>query len=99
MTIIITDLDDQIPWVQLPVPPGFVPPSVRQLLAKGFTSDSTFFVCDGKPFDVWIDMDCAYDYSAYPVREVHPFYPVFNGMKITEPQFRTLVKAMHCIAD
>jgi hypothetical protein len=34
---------------------------------------------------------------ARPIREVHRFYPMLHGRKITELQFRTLVKAMHCI--
>jgi hypothetical protein len=42
-------------------------------------------------------MDYALDWSAYPIREVHPFYPILNGKKITEIQFRTLVRTMHCI--
>src|ERR1700733_1139497 len=94
ITIIV---DDDIPWVQLPVPPGFIPPTIRKLLARSFDDDVDFYVCEGKPFEVWADLDCAYDWSAYPVREVDPFHPVLNGMEITELQFRTLVKAMHCI--
>ena len=97
MTTIVTDLDDEIPYVQLPVPPGFKPPTIRELLKRGFDDESSFWVADGKPFDVWMDFDCAYDWSVCPVREVHPFYPVFNGQQITEREFRTLVKAMHCV--
>jgi hypothetical protein len=98
MTIIVTDLDDEIPYVQLPVPPGFKPPTIRELLKQEFDSVSSFWVADGVPFEVWMDLDCAYDWSVYPVREVHPFYPVTKGMRISEREFRSLVKAMHCIA-
>jgi hypothetical protein len=95
MTTII--VDDEVHWDQPPVPPGFVPPTIRQSLAEGFDDEAEFFVCEGKPFVVWPMMDYALDWSAYPIREVHPFYPILNGKKITEIQFRTLVRTMHCI--
>jgi hypothetical protein len=44
MTTII--VDDEVHWDQPPVPPGFVPPTIRQ-------TEAEFFVCEGKPFVVW----------------------------------------------
>jgi hypothetical protein len=88
---------DDIEWVRFPAPPDFVPPTIRQLLARGFDEGAKFYVCDGRPFVVWPMLDWALDWSVHPVREVHPFYPVLNGKKITEREFRTLVSAMHCV--
>ena len=39
--------------------------------------------------------DYAQNWSTEPVREAHPFHPVFNGTKMTEADFRALVKAKH----
>jgi hypothetical protein len=60
------------------------PDPVRNVLTNRREDDVEFYVCDCKPFEAWSDLDCTYDGSAYAVREVRPFYPVFNGIKITD---------------
>jgi hypothetical protein len=96
MTTII--VDDEVQWTQLPPIPGFVPPTIRQLLAGPLDPRADCYVCEGKPMMLWAEMDYAEDWSTYPIREVHPFHPVLHGKQISEAEFRTLVKAMHCIS-
>jgi hypothetical protein len=94
MTTIVTD--DEL-GTRLPPPPGFVPPTIRERLAKGFEPEASFYVCEGRPHVVWGSWDYAENWSAYPIREVHPYHPVFHGEEIPEAAFCKLVKAMHCI--
>jgi hypothetical protein len=44
-------------------------------------------------------MDYAEDWSAHPIRELHPFIPLKYGKEITEEEFRTMVKAMHRLGE
>jgi hypothetical protein len=74
---------------------NFVRPTIRERLERGFGPEAGFYVAEGNPIAIWPDWDYAEDWSAYPIREVHPFHPVLHGKKITEAEFRTLVKAMH----
>jgi hypothetical protein len=74
---------------------NFVRPTIRESLERGFGLEAEFYVAEGSPIAVWPDWDYAENWSAYPIREVHPFHPVLHGKKITEAEFRTLVKAMH----
>jgi hypothetical protein len=85
------------PGTRLPPPPGFVPPTIRQLLQGGFAPEASFHVLEGRPCVVWGDWDHAEDWSRHPIREVHPFAPLLSGSEVTEAQFRTLVRAMHAI--
>jgi hypothetical protein len=65
------------------------------MLAEGFTSEAEFFLCDGEPYVVFTMSDFAQNWSTEPVREAHPFYPAIHGTKMTEADFRALVKAKH----
>jgi hypothetical protein len=96
MTTIIVD-DEDVQWTWTPRDPNFVPPTIRESLERGFEPEARFYVAEGNPIAVWPDWDYAEDWSAYPIREVHPFYPILHGKKITEDEFRTLVKATHCV--
>ena len=97
MTTIIDD--DDVHWTWTPRDPNFVPPTIRESLAEKFSPDAEFYVADGQPFVVFPDLDYAEDWSAYPIREVHPFYPVLSGQKIPEAEFRSVVRTMHAIGD
>jgi hypothetical protein len=90
-------VDDDVPWSWTPEDPNFVPPTIRKLLSEEFSPEADFYVCDGRPYVVYPQWDYATDWSEYPIREVHPFHPVLNGKKITQAEFRTLVKAAHWI--
>ena len=65
------------------------------MLAEEFSPEADFYVCRGELYVVYPDWDYATDWSAYPIREVHPFYPVLNGERISEAEFRSLVQAKH----
>jgi|ERR1700687_4699788 len=100
MTIIMVDDDDddvRASWT--PRDSKVVPPTIRQSLAEEFSSEADFYVCDGQPHVVFPMWDYAEDWSAYPIREVHPFHPMLHGKKVTEVEFRSLVRAMYAIAD
>jgi hypothetical protein len=98
MTTIIVD-DEDVQWTWTPRDPNFVPPTIRQLLAEEFSPEADFYVCDGQPYVVYPMWDYATDWSGYPIREIHPFYPVLHGKKITEAEFRSLVRATQAIGD
>jgi hypothetical protein len=91
-TIIV---DDEISGSWTPKDPDFVQPTIQAQLAKAFDPEADFYVCNGQPYIVYPQWDYATDWSKYPISEVHPFYPLLNGTKITEAEFRTLVKATH----
>ena len=74
-------------------------PTIREQLAKPFEAEAEFIVHQGRPFVVWAEWDYAEDWSRYPVREVHPFEPYFKGQKVTETEWRALVKAMHAVGS
>ena len=95
MTIIFDD--DEIHWSWTARDPKFVPRTICQLLAEEFSPDAEFYLCDGQPCVVYPDIDYATDWSAYPIREVHPFCPVLHGHKISEAEFRGVVQAKHAI--
>lgn len=95
MAVIISDPE---PGFRLPPPADFVQPSIRQQLSKPFTDDACFYVLNGRPCVVYPDCDYAEDWSAYPVREIHPLGPIIDGQEVTETEFRQLVRAMHAIA-
>ena len=92
-----TILVDEEPGTRLPPPPGFIPPTIRKLLDKGFEGEADFYLLDGRPCAVFPMLDYATDWSRYPIRELHPFVPIIDGREITEAEFRALVKAMHAI--
>ena len=96
MTLIV---DDVIQWSWTARDPKFVPPTIRESLAEDFGPDAQFYVCDGLPFVVYPDLDYATDWSQFPIREVHPFYPVLNGQKVSETEFRNLVREKHGIRE
>ena len=95
MADIIAD-DGEVHWSWTPKDPNFVPPTIRQNLAEAFDPEADYFVVEGHPVMLFGMMDYAEDWSTDPIHEVHPF-TTFRGKKITEAEFRTLVKAMHCI--
>jgi hypothetical protein len=93
MPVIISD-DPR--WVEsYPLTPGVTSPSIEERLAKGFTDEATFYMCDGQPYVVWAQWDYAENWVAYPIREAHPFHPVLNGTKIDEAEFRSSIKTRH----
>jgi hypothetical protein len=96
MTTIIVD-DDDVHWSWTPRDPKFIPPTIRELLAEEFSPEADFYVCDEQLYVVYPNLDYATDWSAYPIREVHPFYPVLHGHKISEAEFRGVVQAKHAI--
>ena len=95
MTTII--IDDDVPYSWTPRDPNFIPPPKSEMLAEDFGPDAQFYLCDGQPFVVYPDLDYATDWSTHPVREVHPFYPVLHGQKVSEAEFCILVRAKHGI--
>lgn len=99
MTTIVTDPDDEDLWIQLPVPPGWVPPSIRESLARESEVEATYYVCDGIPIKLLAELDLASDFSTHPIKEVHPFYPLFNGKRITKGEFEARVKAIHGLIE
>jgi hypothetical protein len=88
-------VDDEDGGSWTPKDPNFVQPTIQALLAKAFDPEADFYICDGQPYLVYPQWDYAQAWSKYPMREVHPFYPVTKGTKITEAEIRTLVKATH----
>lgn len=96
MTTIVVDEDGGcMMGTMLPPPPGFVPPTIAQTLERGFEDQTCFYICNGRPMAVWPQWDYAEDWSAYPIREVHPFHPIIHGEEITEQEFREAVKEIH----
>ena len=96
MTTLMVDVDDGcMMGTMLPPPPGFVQRPIAESLEDGFDGQAIFFVLNGKPIALFDMMDYAEDWSAYPIRELHPFIPVIHGKEITEDEFRTMVKAIH----
>ena len=93
---IFVDSDD-VRWSWTPRDPKFISPTIRELLAEDFGPEAEFYLCNRQPFVVYPDLDYATDWSAYPVREVHPFYPILHGQKVSEAEFRKLVQAKHAI--
>ncbi len=91
MQTIIVDEDDPV-WERVP---GWVQPTIPEMLAEGFREEAEFYLCDGEPYVVFTMSDYAQNWSTEPVQEVHPFYPCLHGTKMTEGEFRTLVKAKH----
>jgi hypothetical protein len=51
----------------------------------------------GRPYAGWCDLDLIIDFGCAPPHETHPFIPCWKSKKDSEAEFRTLVKAMHCI--
>lgn len=93
MTTIMVDDEDGGSWTQ--EDPNFVQPTIQAQLEKAYDPEADFYICDGQPYLVYPQQDYAEDWSKYPTSEVHPFYPVTKGRKITEAEFRTLVKVTH----
>jgi hypothetical protein len=77
--------------------PGFVRPTMRESLAKGFTSEAEFFEVDGLPFVVWPEWDYAENWSTDTITESHPFHPILHGRKISETEFRQMLRTRHGI--
>ena len=94
-----TFIADPEPGIRLPPPPGFVQRTVRERLAEAFDPEGEYFVYEGRPYIVFGMWDYAEDWSAYPIREVHPFAPHWRGTKVTEAEFRAVVRAMHAIGE
>ena len=46
---------------------------------------------------LWPNWDYSEDWSVHPIGEVHPFHPIIHGKETTEEEFRTMVRAMHCL--
>jgi hypothetical protein len=89
---------DTEPGTNLPPPGGFKQPSIREQLDEPFHTGGEYFVFEGRPYLVFVNWDYAEDWSQYPVREAHPYAPQSQGTKISEAEFRSLVKAMHAIS-
>jgi hypothetical protein len=92
-----TVIIDEKPGIRLPRPAGFVPPTIRKLLDDGFPAETDSYLLEGRPCEVLASADYTSDWSPHPVREIHPFLPIIDGLRITEVEFRVLVKAMHGI--
>lgn len=97
-TIVVDDDGGCMMGTLLPPPPGFVPPTTAQSLADGFDAQTVFYVCGGRPMALWPNWDYSEDWSVHPIGEVHPFHPIIHGKEITEEEFRTMVRAMHCLS-
>ena len=99
MTTLMTDPDDGcMMGTVLPPPPGFIPPTIAESLARGFDDETSFWVCDGKPIALWEMWDYAENWSKHPIDEIHPFIPVIYGKEIAEAEFKALVKALHSLS-
>jgi hypothetical protein len=94
-TIII----EEEPGTQLPPPPGFVQPSIREQLKDQFPSEASFHVYEGQPYVVFGMWDYAENWSRYPVKSCHPYAPHWYGTEVTEAQFRQLVRALHAVGS
>ena len=96
MTMLMVDENDGcMMGTTLPPPPGWVPPTIAESLAHGFDGQADFFVLHGRPIALFAMMDYAEDWSAHPIREIHPFIPVIYGKEITEAEFLAMVKEIH----
>ncbi len=94
-TLMIDENDGCMMGTMLPPPPRFVPPTIAESFEHGFDGQACFYVLNGRPIALFDMMDYAEDWSAYPIREIHPFTPVLYGTEITEDEFRGMVKAIH----
>ena len=68
----------------------------RELLAKGFPG-GVFWIKHGVPYVVFPDWDYAERWGAGPVREVHPYWPVLGGARISDTEFRAKVREIRGI--
>jgi hypothetical protein len=93
MTTII--VDDDFPGSWTPKDENFVQPTIQAQLAEKFSPEADFYSREGQPYVVYPQWDYAEDWSAYPIREIHPLAVVLGGTKIAEAEFRTLVKTIH----
>jgi hypothetical protein len=73
--------------------------SISEHLARGFDPDEEFYILDGRPYAGWCDLDLIYNFGCDPPREAHPFMPCWNGEKVSEAEFRAIVKSLHNIDD
>jgi hypothetical protein len=78
-------------------PPGFVRPTISESLARDLVDEAAnYYIVDGRPIVVWLDQDLAFDYSANPIIEVHPFV-VFNeqAREVDRVEFELKVRELH----
>jgi hypothetical protein len=73
--------------------------SIRDHLARGFDADEEYFIYEGRPHAGWPELDLIYNFGCDPPREAHPFLPVWRGQKVTETEFRRVVRAVHGIDE
>jgi hypothetical protein len=97
MNLLMIDPDDKgvMTGTMLPPPPGWVPPTIEESLARGFEKGAEFYSVNGKPVVMWPYWDYAEDWSVHPKKEMHPFIPVMQGQEITENEFRAMVNERH----
>ena len=74
MSIFVDEDGGCMMGTRLPPPPGFVPPTIAKSLEEEFGEEVYFYDLNGRPVALFGLMDYAEDWSAYPIREVHPFY-------------------------
>jgi hypothetical protein len=92
----VRDDDGDARWGWFTVP-GFVPKTIRQALAEPFDPEAEFYIHRGIPYVVYGDWDYCESWATYPPRDVICFIGILSGTKVTEAQFRQLVRAMHAI--
>jgi len=94
-TFMVDENDGCMMGAKLPPPPGWVPPTIAESLAHGFDGEADFYDLHGRPIALFAMMDYVEDWSAHPIREIHPFIPVLSGKEITEDEFLAMVKGIH----
>ncbi len=78
-------------------PPSFVRPTISESLARDLVDETAnYYIVDGRPIVVWLAEDLAFDYSASPISEVHPF-SVFNerAREVDRVEFEVTVRGIH----
>ena len=96
MPTVVTD-DDEALWTWSKPIPNLARPTIRQLLAGALDPKADFYVYEGSPYLVFGQRVHVEDCSVHPIRFAHSVAPIFNGTRITESQFRQIVRAMHAI--
>jgi hypothetical protein len=99
MPIHTRDDDGDARWSWSKPAPGFIPKRIRQALAEPFDPEAEFYISRGTPYVVFGDWDYCESWATYPPRDVISFIAILSGTKVTEAQFRQLVRAMHAIED
>lgn len=68
---------------------------IREQLAESFSAEAEFYLYKDLPYVVYPDSDHAERWDVDPPMLSHPFAPVLSGQRISENEFRALVRRHH----